>query len=120
LPSFLCPHQTEPGSSAYHFRTFTGEDLPRVARWLAALPVVRWWGDPKKLLALVNEDLDEPLMRRWLVEHEGAPVGALIPAVIIPAAATHTLKVVFWGEGIVQTREGPAVLMGFSSNATAS
>ena len=43
------------------------------AGWLHAPEVVRGWGDPDKQLALLTEDLDEPLMRQWIVEHQGHP-----------------------------------------------
>jgi aminoglycoside 6'-N-acetyltransferase len=59
--------------SAYHFRPFTRADLPMVARWLQTPEVLRWWGDPKEQIDLIAEDLDEPLMRQWIVEHEGRP-----------------------------------------------
>ena len=57
--------------SAYHFRPFTSADLPMAVRWLGTPGVVRWWGDPKEQIDLISEDLDEPLMRQWIVEHEG-------------------------------------------------
>ena len=44
-----------------------------VARWLRTPEVARWWGDPNEQLALVTEDLDEPLMRQWIAEYEGQP-----------------------------------------------
>jgi aminoglycoside 6'-N-acetyltransferase len=59
--------------SAYHFRPFTRADLPMVARWLQTPEVLRWWGNPKEQIELITEDLDEPLMRQWIVEHEGRP-----------------------------------------------
>src|ERR1700720_1540663 len=57
--------------SAYHFRPLTRADLPMAVRWLGTPEVVRWWGDPKEQIDLITEDLDEPLMRQWIVEHEG-------------------------------------------------
>jgi aminoglycoside 6'-N-acetyltransferase len=57
--------------SAYHFRPFTCADLPTVVRWLGTPEVVRWWGDPKEQIDLITEDLDEPLMRQWIVVHGG-------------------------------------------------
>jgi aminoglycoside 6'-N-acetyltransferase len=56
--------------SAYHFRPLTCADLPMVARWLGTPEVLRWWGDPKEQIDLITEDLDEPLMRQWIVEHQ--------------------------------------------------
>jgi aminoglycoside 6'-N-acetyltransferase len=40
-------------------------------RWLKTPELVRWWGDPSAQLALLKEDLDEPLMQQWIVEHRG-------------------------------------------------
>jgi aminoglycoside 6'-N-acetyltransferase len=57
--------------SAYHFRPLTCADLPMVVHWLGTPEVVRWWGDPKEQIDLITEDLDDPLMRQWIVEHEG-------------------------------------------------
>jgi aminoglycoside 6'-N-acetyltransferase len=57
--------------SAYHFRPFTCADLPMVARWLGIPEALRWWGDPKEQIDLITEDLDEPLIRQWIVEHDG-------------------------------------------------
>lgn len=59
--------------SPYSLRPFTHADLPMAARWLQSPEVVRWWGDPEEQLALLTEDLDEPLMRQWIVEHQGRP-----------------------------------------------
>jgi aminoglycoside 6'-N-acetyltransferase len=58
---------------AYRFRPFTDADLPLVERWLATAEVARWWGDPAKELALLKDDLDEPLMRQRIVEHNERP-----------------------------------------------
>jgi aminoglycoside 6'-N-acetyltransferase len=57
----------------YRFRSFTDIDLPTVKRWLTTPEVVRWWGDPAQQLALLVEDLEEPLMRQWIVEHHERP-----------------------------------------------
>ncbi|HKW54094.1 MAG TPA: GNAT family N-acetyltransferase [Stellaceae bacterium] len=59
--------------SPYRFRQFIRADLPLAARWLRTPEVVRWWGDPERELALVTQDLDEPAMRQWIVEHGGEP-----------------------------------------------
>ena len=42
-------------------------------RWLNTPEVVRWWGDPAHELALLTEDLDQPLMNQWIVEFDGTP-----------------------------------------------
>jgi aminoglycoside 6'-N-acetyltransferase len=59
--------------SRYALRPFMRADLLMVAGWLRTSEVARWWGDPDEQIALVTEDLDEPLMRQWSVEHEGQP-----------------------------------------------
>jgi aminoglycoside 6'-N-acetyltransferase len=55
----------------YHFRPVNFADLPMVVRWLGTPEVVRWWGDPQEQIDLIAQDLDEPLMRQWIVEHKG-------------------------------------------------
>lgn len=57
----------------HRFRPFTTADLPMAERWLETPEVVRWWGDPVEQRRLMADDLDEPLMRQWIVEHEGRP-----------------------------------------------
>jgi aminoglycoside 6'-N-acetyltransferase len=47
---------------AYALRAFTAADLPMMADWLATPHLRQWWGDPVEELALVTEDLDNPLM----------------------------------------------------------
>jgi aminoglycoside 6'-N-acetyltransferase len=42
-------------------------------RWLGAQEVVRWWGDPDVQAALLEEDLNEPNMRMWIVSCNGRP-----------------------------------------------
>jgi len=157
----------------HQFRRFTRADLPMIARWLRTPEVVRWWGDPREQFALVSEDLDQPLMRQWIVTHdarpfgyaqayparawpqphlahlpqtaavidafigepamlgcghggaflralaeklraEGAPVVAIDPAHDNHRARRAFARAGFRGETIVQTAEGPAVLMLFS------
>jgi len=57
----------------YHFRPIICADLGLVACWLRTPEVVRWWGDPEEQEALIAQDLDEPLMRQWIVEHRSHP-----------------------------------------------
>jgi aminoglycoside 6'-N-acetyltransferase len=57
--------------SAYNFRPLARADLPMVVHWLGTPEVVRWLGDPKEQIDLITQDLDDPLMRQWIVEHEG-------------------------------------------------
>ena len=58
---------------SYRFRPFLRADLPLVAGWLRTPEVVRWWGDPAEQESLIAQDLDEPSMQQWIVEHEGRP-----------------------------------------------
>jgi len=57
----------------YRFRSIIDADLPMLERWLKTPEVVRWWGDPAEQLALLIEDLDDPLMRQWIVEYGQHP-----------------------------------------------
>src|SRR5690242_9211400 len=76
--SLPCCRRSSPSSprrmSAYRFRPFTRADLPMAARWLRTPEVVRWWGDPATELTLLAQDLDEPAMRQWIVEHRDRPL----------------------------------------------
>ena len=47
---------------SYVLRAFTAADLPMMAQWLAAPHLRQWWGDPAEEMALLSEDLDNPLM----------------------------------------------------------
>lgn len=57
----------------FSFRPFTYVDLALAARWLQTPEVARWWGDAEEQLALLREDLAEPAMRQWIVQHGGQP-----------------------------------------------
>ena len=46
----------------YALRAFTAADLPMMAGWLAMPHLRQWWGDPAEELALLTEDLHNPLM----------------------------------------------------------
>ena len=59
--------------SPYRFRAFASDDIPLGAEWLKAPEVRRWWGDPTEQLALLKQDLVEPHMRQWIVEHQERP-----------------------------------------------
>ena len=52
----------------YSFRPATRADLPMLRRWLETPEVVAWWGDPAEQYALLDEDLDNPLMTMLVVE----------------------------------------------------
>ncbi len=60
-------------AQAYSFRPMKPADLGMARRWLATPDVVRWWGDPDEQIALLAEDLGEPLMRQWIVSQAGRP-----------------------------------------------
>jgi aminoglycoside 6'-N-acetyltransferase len=55
----------------YTFRSMTADDLPMLRRWLATPEVVRWWGDPAREAALLEEDLHEPAMVMRIVSFDG-------------------------------------------------
>jgi aminoglycoside 6'-N-acetyltransferase len=57
----------------YRFRRFERTDMSMLADWLRTTEVARWWGDPDEELALVTGDLDQPLMRQWIVVYENRP-----------------------------------------------
>jgi aminoglycoside 6'-N-acetyltransferase len=60
-------------ATPYQFRPFTRADLRMAAGWLRTPEVVRWWGDSENEEILLTQDLDEPLMRQWIVEHMQHP-----------------------------------------------
>ena len=53
----------------YALRAFIAADLPMMADWLATPHLRQWWGDPADQLALVTEDLDNPLMDQQIGLH---------------------------------------------------
>lgn len=57
----------------YLFQPIIRADLRLVAHWLRTPEVVHWWGDPEEEEALITQDLDEPFMRQWIVEHHRHP-----------------------------------------------
>lgn len=56
-------------------RAFTTADLPMMAEWLATPALQQWWGDPAEQLALMAEDLDNPLMDQQIACLGGVPFG---------------------------------------------
>ena len=58
---------------AYAIRPVSAEDLPMLRRWLQSPEPRRWWGDPDFELALIEEDLSNPLMRMRIVSLDGRP-----------------------------------------------
>jgi aminoglycoside 6'-N-acetyltransferase len=60
-------------TARYSFRPATVADLPMLRRWLRTPEVVRWWGDPVEQAALLEADLDEPLMVMRIVQLNGVP-----------------------------------------------
>jgi aminoglycoside 6'-N-acetyltransferase len=51
----------------------SSDDLPRLRRWLNALEVRRWWGEPDEQFELLRADLNEPLMTMRIVSFGGRP-----------------------------------------------
>lgn len=60
-------------AAPYHFRPFARADLRMAAGWLRTPEVVHWWGTPADEETLITQDLDEPSMRQWIVEHKRRP-----------------------------------------------
>jgi aminoglycoside 6'-N-acetyltransferase len=54
---------------AYSLRAFTADDLPKMAQWLDTPALRQWWGDPAEQLALVTEDLGNPMMDQQIGLH---------------------------------------------------
>ena len=75
----------------YILRPLTRADLPMVAAWLQADHMLRWWGDPAEQLALVAEDLDQPLMDQQIASLGAVPFGYLqsYPVHVWPDGAPH-------------------------------
>jgi aminoglycoside 6'-N-acetyltransferase len=69
----------------------TPADLPLLAEWLQGPDLRRWWGEPAEQLALVRQDLDEPLMDQQIASLDPQPFGYLqsYPAHAWPADAPH-------------------------------
>jgi aminoglycoside 6'-N-acetyltransferase len=66
-------HRSELSTSCYRFRRATPADLELLKLWLRAPEVVRWWGDPDEQAGLLEEDLNEPRMRMWIVAFNERP-----------------------------------------------
>ena len=60
-------------ANPYAFRPAVAADLPRLGAWLRTPDVVRWWGDPQRELATLEEDLSEPRMVMRIVSYRGRP-----------------------------------------------
>jgi aminoglycoside 6'-N-acetyltransferase len=60
-------------TNTYTFRPASTADLPLLRRWLQTPEVVRWWGNPAEQLALLEEDLSNPLMTMRIVSCAGQP-----------------------------------------------
>jgi aminoglycoside 6'-N-acetyltransferase len=57
----------------YSFRPAEHSDLPMLRRWLCTPEVVHWWGDPAEQIALLEGDLNEPLMVMRIVSFNDRP-----------------------------------------------
>jgi len=60
-------------AEAYSFRPATAGDLPMLRAWLSAPEVARWWGDPQREAATLEEDLTEAAMTMLIVSFQGRP-----------------------------------------------
>lgn len=95
----------------YAFREMTADDLPMIARWLATPEVVEWWGDPDMIGAGHGGVFLRRLATR--LRDGGAPVVAIDPDEDNLRARRAYARAGFVGDGLVETGEGPAVLMLF-------
>ncbi|MGC1576964.1 MAG: GNAT family N-acetyltransferase [Beijerinckiaceae bacterium] len=68
-PRVVAPRRSF-ASRPYSFRPLARDDLPLLANWLRTPEVVRWWGEPERELALIEEDLDAAEMAQWIVSCE--------------------------------------------------
>ena len=75
----------------YSLRPMTRADLPMMAGWLQAAHLQSWWGEPAEQLALVTEDLDQPLMDQQIARLGAAAFGYLqsYPVHAWPGGAPH-------------------------------
>jgi aminoglycoside 6'-N-acetyltransferase len=60
-------------SGAYSIRPASPDDLPMLHRWLQTPEIVRWWGDSAREYALLEGDLNEPLMTMCIVSYDERP-----------------------------------------------
>ncbi|MBC7739106.1 MAG: acetyltransferase [Candidatus Saccharibacteria bacterium] len=75
----------------YRLRPMTRDDLAMVAGWLDTPDARQWWGDPAEQIALVTEDLDQPLMDQQVATLGDVPFGYLqsYPVHAWPDGAPH-------------------------------
>jgi hypothetical protein len=57
----------------YRFRPFTHADFANGCAMAPNIGGRAMVGDPNEELALLTQDLDEPLMHQWIVEHDSRP-----------------------------------------------
>lgn len=68
--------QADP-SPRYHFRDLRREDFPLLGLWLAQPHVARWWGEPEKELASIEQAMTSIETRPLMVELDGRPIAYL-------------------------------------------
>jgi aminoglycoside 6'-N-acetyltransferase len=59
----------------YRFRPMERSDMAMLGSWLSAPHVSRWWGDPNDALEQIAEILDTGLVKPFIGEFLGRPVG---------------------------------------------
>ena len=91
----------------------TRADLPLLADWLQADHLHHWWGDPAEQLALVTEDLDQPLMDQQIASLGALPFGYVqsYPVHAWPGGAPH-LEEFPPGTVAIDCFIGPAAMLG--------
>jgi len=97
----------------YTLRSFERADLPMIAEWLSTPHSQAWWGDRDEQLALITEDLDQPLMDQQLALLAVRPFGYLqsYPVHAWPDGAPHLTEFPL-GTVAVDCFIGPVDLLG--------
>ena len=100
-------------SADHALRPLVRGDLAMVALWLDTPHCRIWWGDPTAQLALVTEDIDQPLMDQQIASHHLIPFGYVqsYPSHAWPASAPHFADFPI-GTVAVDCFIGPANMLG--------
>ncbi|WP_275786871.1 GNAT family N-acetyltransferase [Pararhizobium gei] len=61
----------------YRFRDLRRDDFPLLGRWLKKPHIARWWGEPAKELADIQQAMESTETRPLMVEIDGTPIAYL-------------------------------------------
>lgn len=59
----------------YSFRPVVAADLPVLAEWLRQPLVAEWWPGPDRQIALMGEDMEDPVMHQVIACRDGIDLG---------------------------------------------